>query len=210
VSEEPTRLRKWISILAPALFAGGVSIIGLFWQADQFEKKFKADQEQAEKGRQQWRTQFDSDQKQWRQKFDADQRNLALTIQTGQEQSVMARAKEFRLKFYERQMDFLVTLSQAAARIAAAKKLADVQEDVERFNQSLVASIPLFGDEELHNLAVQFHREMMKTNPQEPITNERFLVLRNQAHQISKKCGATLAKTFELDQHLFGELPKGK
>ena len=200
-------------IFGPAIVTGLVAFVGFQYTANQSDKKMKEDRElwqkSFEENEKQWRANFEANQRQANDKIAADYRNLQATIDSTHGLSTLQRSKEFRLKYYERQMAFFEDFCKTIARIAASKKLADVQDDVNRFNQSLIATVPLFieGPGPDHNNVVDFHRYLNSIDPNKSLTQAESARIRTAALDMAKICRASLVKTFELDKKVFGELP---
>jgi hypothetical protein len=188
----------------PAVITGGIVLCGLMMQASQFDQK-RADEAKASQDK------ITADAKQFQEKIKSDQDNFLSTLKASQEQTDKQRAKEFRLRFYERQMAFLLDLSDTVSRLAVVEKPIDGKKDFERLEPMLFGQLQIMANDEIRNKTgrlFQEYSDLLKKQPNDKIgLTDRMNNLYPYAVVISHQCRLLLEKTFELDHKLYGDGP---
>jgi hypothetical protein len=191
--------RVWLAII-PALVTSSVVVVGVAVQWFLFVQKTEVDQAQLQQ-------KLIADQRQFREKLDADHKQAMRAIQASQEQSDRIRAKEFRLRFYERQLAFYLELCDTTTHLANAESPQDASKYIDRFYGVVFGNLLIMSDKPLESLVATFATEYARLldKPAERIPlakRQRLLVL---SGAIAKTCRISLERAFDLDQKTFGD-----
>lgn len=168
---------KWYTLyayLGTVLVAAIVALVGycnLRQQVEQFEKS------QSEQIRQ------------FQERFIADQ-------QVQREQ----RQKDYRLKFYEKQMEVYLELCELVSRIAVSPK--PTQTDIHIFDQLVIGKVAIVADESVVEAVQQFNAKLKGQRPMllEPtklrMPPQPLPTLQELAYNVSAACRRSLQKAF--------------
>ena len=136
--------KMWLAVV-PSIVTGLVVATGIGVQWWLFLAKTTVDQAQLQQ-------KIEADQKQFREKMTVDQKQFFNTM----EQSEKQRAKEFRLRFYDRQMAFLIDLSDVVSLLAHAESPTKVPQEIERFYRMANGPSFIMSSQRLKGLIRQF------------------------------------------------------
>lgn len=157
-----------------------IAFLNTSYQQRQFEKKFAEDHDQ----------------------FERKLEKEILDTKGLRRSELEQRLKDFRLKFYEKQMQVYADTCQSAARMAASRSAQDALPDWGKLNQLYMSDIPMVADP-LVFAAVQ---EFLTAFSRMKLSNEVPTEIKSLAMQISEACRASLSSSFELPQ-TWGQLP---
>jgi hypothetical protein len=184
-TKRPFKESLWLAIAPSVLTLIGVFIgLGVQWYF--FFAKTEADQKTA-----------NDEAKQRQIKIDAELKNA-------NDASDKRRAKEFRLKYYERQLTFFTELCDVTSRIALANKLTDVRSDTSRFYTLALGNVTVMADPTLDKHVTDFWNTLCVLPLNQMIPNDKRMRLQVLSMDIAKACRDSLEHTFALDKRDYG------
>ncbi len=168
--------------VAPAVIAGlitgGLTFLGVViaqsLQADQFDRKLKAESDQ-------FNVRLNKDLK--------DSEDL-------RRRDIEQRAKDFKIKFYEKQMAAYTELCQLASKIAMTVRTQDTDKDFSRLQELLLGDLAVVADYDVYAAAMRFNQALVKMRRNRPGSMPKEIP--NRAYDVSLACRRSLMSTFEL------------
>ncbi len=123
------------------------------------------------------------------------QRENELTQRKDQQQrDFEQRKKEFSLKFYEKQLALYLEVCDAAARIATAKRLEEVQADLRLFDQLYWGKMCVIESTKVEAAQRTFYEELVKTSYLHPKPSEKLL---RHCYLLAHACRDDLKELFD-------------